>query len=133
MVYQIGHSVLGLIVQLILLGRNKPKRVIWEKKSILVIFRPNIYIYIYIYIQKCYDDISCVWQATSHEVKRWYEVIPISCVWQRYSLKLILKSLKRKRRNLRHAFILSCFGLAIAMLLLTKFEPRKGQKFSIDF
>ena len=49
MVYQIGHSVLGLIVQLILPSRNKHKRVIWKKKkSILVIFRLDIYIYIYI-------------------------------------------------------------------------------------
>ena len=48
MVYQIGHSILGLIVQLILPSRNKHKRVIWkkEKKSILVIFRLDIYIYI---------------------------------------------------------------------------------------
>ena len=47
MVYQIGHSVLGLIVQLILPSRNKHKRVIWKKKkSILVIFRLDIYIYI---------------------------------------------------------------------------------------
>ena len=51
-------------------------------------------------------------------------MIPIPCIWQRYSLK---KSLNRKRRNLRT--LLSYFhDLAIAMLLLTKSEPRKWQK-----
>ena len=54
MVYQIGHYVLGLIIQLILPSRNKHKRVIWKKK------KKKYISYIstgYIYIKQIEDQV----------------------------------------------------------------------------